>query len=86
MYGPAGRFSAGRWTGILRRGRGRRLLGERVKKQHHTLTTLVRGLLESGFQITDLAEPQPPEEMIDLPGMADELRRPMMLLICAKKL
>ena len=51
-----------------------------------TVFTKVRGLLESGFQITDLAEPQPPEEMIDLPGMADELRRPMMLLICAKKL
>ena len=67
-------------------GAGRRLFwGERVKKQHHTLTTLVRGLLESGFQITDLAEPQPPEEMIDLPGMADELRRPMMLLVAAVK-
>ncbi|MFQ6841200.1 MAG: SAM-dependent methyltransferase, partial [Agathobaculum sp.] len=35
---------------------------------------------------TGLAEPQPPEEMIDtIPGMADELRRPMMLILAAKK-
>ena len=84
MYGPAGEILCWPVDRYFEEGeRDAVFLGERVKKQHHTLTTLVRGLLESGFQITDLAEPQPPEEMIDLPGMADELRRPMMLLICA---
>ena len=32
-----------------------------------------------------LVEPQPPEDMMDLPGMADEMRRPMMLLLAATK-
>ena len=27
----------------------------------------------------------PPEDMMDLPGMKDEMRRPMMLLISAQK-
>ena len=86
MYGPAGEILCWPVDRYFEEGeRDAVFLGERVKKQHHTLTTLVRGLLESGFQITDLAEPQPPEEMIDLPGMADELRRPMMLLLSAEK-
>ena len=86
MYGPAGEILCWPVDRYFEEGeRDAVFLGERVKKQHHTLTTLVRGLLESGFQITDLAEPQPPEEMIDLPGMADELRRPMMLIVLAQK-
>lgn len=60
-------------------------LGEHVRKYHHTLTTCLRGLLRAGFIITDAAEPEPPENMMDLPGMKDELRRPMMLLISAHK-
>ena len=61
-------------------------LGERVTKYHRTLTTYVNALLSSGFALTGFAEPQPPQEMIDIiPGMADELRRPMMLILAAKK-
>jgi hypothetical protein len=30
-------------------------------------------------------EPQPPEDMLHLPGMKDEMRRPMMLLVSAQK-
>ncbi len=61
-------------------------LGERVTKYHRTLTTYVNALLSSGFALTGLAEPQPPQEMVDtIPGMADELRRPMMLILAAKK-
>lgn len=60
-------------------------LGEPVRKYHKTLTTYLRTLLHAGFVITDLVEPQPPEAMMDLPGMEDELRRPMMLLVAAKK-
>lgn len=32
-----------------------------------------------------LVEPRPPQEMMDLPGMRDELRHPMMLLVAAQK-
>ena len=61
-------------------------LGERVTKYHRTLTSYVGALLSGGFTLTGLAEPHPPQEMIDtVPGMADELRRPMMLILSAKK-
>ena len=60
-------------------------LGEKVIKYHRTLTTYLNGLLQSGFSLEQVVEPQPPEEMLDLPGMEDELRRPMMLLISAVK-
>jgi SAM-dependent methyltransferase len=60
-------------------------LGQRVVKQHHTLTQIVMGLLRSGFQLEALEEAVPPEEMLDQPGMRDELRRPMMLMIRARK-
>ena len=61
-------------------------LGEQVTKYHRTLTSYVGALLSGGFTLTGLAEPHPPQEMIDtVPGMADELRRPMMLILSAKK-
>lgn len=61
-------------------------LGEDVTKYHKTLTTYVNGLIKAGFCITHLVEPQPDESMLDtVPGMRDELRRPMMLLIAARK-
>ena len=63
-----------------------RFLGEDVTKYHKTLTTYVNGLIKAGFCITHLVEPQPDESMLDtVPGMRDELRRPMMLLIAARK-
>ena len=60
-------------------------LGERVTKYHRTLTTYLDTLLQNSFQILRVVEPQPPEDMMDLPGMKDELRRPMMLLVSAEK-
>lgn len=60
-------------------------LGEKVRKYHRTVTTYLNTLLKKGFVIKEVAEPTPPEHMMDLPGMADELRRPMMLLVSAKK-
>ena len=60
-------------------------LGEPVTKYHHTLTTVFGALLEAGFVIRKVAEPQPPEDMMEQPGMKDELRRPMMLIAAAKK-
>mgnify|MGYP000145842114 CR=1 FL=1 len=62
-------------------------LGEQVTKYHKTLTTYINGLLENGFRITGLNEPEPsPEMAAHIPGMKDELRRPMMLLISAEKI
>ena len=60
-------------------------LGEKVTKYHRTLTTYVNTLLKNGFVLENLVEPAPPENMMDLPGMKDEMRRPMMLLVRAKK-
>lgn len=61
-------------------------LGEEVTKYHKTLTTYVNSLIKAGFEITGLVEPKPAEELIHtIPGMVDELRRPMMLIISARK-
>ncbi len=58
-------------------------LGCDVVKQHHTLTQILMGLLNSGFELEAVEEAKPPKEMMDIPGMRDELRRPMMLLVKA---
>lgn len=58
-------------------------LGERVTKYHRTLTTYLNTLLENGFELQNIVEPQPPKSMMHLPGMADEMRRPMMLIVRA---
>ena len=60
-----------------------RFLGCDVVKQHHTLTQILMGLLNNGFSMEAVEEAEPPEEMMHIPGMADELRRPMMLLVKA---
>lgn len=60
-------------------------IGEKITKYHHTLTTIINALLKVGFEITSFVEPQPPTELLDIPGMRDELRRPMMLIIKAHK-
>lgn len=60
-------------------------LGEQVIKYHRTLTTYLNTLLQNGFEIQHIIEPQPPEEMMDIEGMKEEMRRPMMLLISAKR-
>ena len=58
-------------------------LGCDVVKQHHTLTQIIMGLLNNGFELKVVEEAEPPKEMMDIPGMEDELRRPMMLLVKA---
>ena len=52
-------------------------------KQHHTLTQILMGLLNTGFKLLTVEKAQSPAEMLDIPGMRDELRRPMLLLIKA---
>lgn len=60
-------------------------LGEPVRKYHRTLTTILTEVLHAGFELTGVQEPQPPERLMDVPGMADELRRPMMLIVSARR-
>lgn len=61
-------------------------LGERVIKYHKTLMTYLNTLLEAGFVIKKIVEPQPDKRLLDtMPEMRDELRRPMMLLVSAQK-
>lgn len=61
-------------------------LGEAVTKYHRTATGYLNGLLQAGFALRAVAEPQPSEQMLQSePAMADELRRPMMLLAAAQK-
>ncbi|MCC8145483.1 MAG: class I SAM-dependent methyltransferase [Bacteroidales bacterium] len=61
-------------------------LGEKVIKYHKTLTTYLNSLLKAGFTIREIVEPEPSAEMLkEFPDMKDELRRPMMLLISARK-
>ena len=60
-------------------------LGEKMVKYHRTLTTYLDTLLQKGFSLKRVVEPQPPQSMMNLPGMQDEMRRPMMLLVAAEK-
>lgn len=66
--------------------RSANFIGQEVHKYHRTLTTYINGLINNGFQILSLIEPQPDPGMLDsIEGMRDELRRPMMLIIAARK-
>ena len=63
-----------------------RFLGETIVKYHKTLTTYLDGLMQNGFELRRVVEPQPSEAMLEaVPGMRDELRRPMMLIVSAQK-
>lgn len=57
-------------------------LDEEVIKYHKTLNTYVSGLLKSGFLLTEIVEPEPNSADLKL---RDEMRRPMFLIISAKK-
>lgn len=58
-------------------------LGYEVKKYHHTLTQILGGLLRTDFSIEAVEEAMPPIPWRD--QMPEEMRRPMMLLVRAKK-
>lgn len=60
-------------------------LGQHVTKQHHTLTQILMGLINAGFTLEHIEEAQPSKEMMNIAGMKDEMRRPMMLLVRARK-
>ena len=58
-------------------------LGCEVKKYHHTLTQILNGLLRAGFRLEAVEEAMPPEDWRD--QMPEEMKRPMMLLVKARK-
>lgn len=58
-------------------------LGQRVEKQHHTLTQILNPLPHIGFRLEAVEEAEPPAGMRE--QMPDEMRRPMMLLVKALK-
>ncbi|HXZ05562.1 MAG TPA: hypothetical protein VEH81_12060 [Ktedonobacteraceae bacterium] len=63
-----------------------KFLDHDVLKYHRTVASYVHALLDAGFMISRLSEPQPSQEMQARdPEMQDESRRPMFLLIAATK-
>jgi SAM-dependent methyltransferase len=61
-----------------------RFLGSDVVKYHRTFATYINTLLETGFRIQRVSEPQPGEETLRrYPDMKDEVRRPIFLLVSA---
>ncbi|NOU86053.1 methyltransferase domain-containing protein [Paenibacillus sp. LMG 31460] len=63
-----------------------RFLDNDVVKYHRTIATYVNALIDSGFSVMKLSEPQPTQETLDkYPEMKDETRRPIFLLIAAVK-
>ncbi|MDL2237116.1 class I SAM-dependent methyltransferase [Christensenellaceae bacterium OttesenSCG-928-K19] len=61
-------------------------LDESVIKYHKTLTTYIDTLLQSGFSLRRVVEPEPDPILLEQhPEYGDELRRPMFLLLAAQK-
>lgn len=57
-----------------------------VLKYHRTIGTTLNTLIRTGFQIDRIEEFAPTKAQIDAhPGLAEELERPMMLLVAAHK-
>lgn len=57
-----------------------------VRKVHRTLATLINGLLDAGLVVERVVEPVPSEQWLrDRPWAHDERRRPMFLLVRARK-
>lgn len=60
-------------------------LGKKVMKYHHTLSQIINDLIAVGFQIEAVQEAMPDPKMKEEVWFGDEMRRPMMLLVKAKK-
>lgn len=61
-------------------------LDKDVVKYHRTVATYLNALIDSGFTVTKLSEPQPtPEMLATYSEMRDETRRPIFLMIAAVK-
>ena len=61
-------------------------LVEGVVKQHRTLASTLNALIDAGFAIERLEEWRPTREQVESqPSLAEELDRPMMALVSARK-
>ncbi|UYO03081.1 class I SAM-dependent methyltransferase [Paenibacillus sp. PSB04] len=60
-------------------------LTDHVIKYHRTLSTYINDLIRTGFAITAVREPLPDPKLMHHPGMKDETRRPMFLILSAEK-
>lgn len=61
-------------------------LGEQITKYHRTVTTYINTLIKSGFEIIEINEPQPDPKLLNRSeAMKNEIRRPMFLIISARK-
>jgi len=61
-------------------------LAEGVIKQHRTLGTLLNTLIDTGFNLRHVQEWGPTAQQIeDLPALAEERVRPMLLLVAAQR-
>lgn len=57
-----------------------------VIKQHRTMGTLINLLIDSGFSLNHVNEWGPSaQDLIDRPALADEIHRPMMLIVAATR-
>jgi ubiquinone/menaquinone biosynthesis C-methylase UbiE len=57
-----------------------------VRKVHRTFSTLVNGILDAGLTLERVLEPMPTERWLrDHPQFVDERRRPMFLMLRARK-
>ncbi|NOV02107.1 class I SAM-dependent methyltransferase [Paenibacillus planticolens] len=86
-YGPQGERL--HWPVDSYQSEGRRqarFLDSDVVKYHRTVATYLNALIDAGFSLQRLSEPQPTQEALDkYPAMRDETRRPIFLLIAAVK-
>lgn len=61
-------------------------LGEQVIKYHKKIEHYINTLIKSGFDVVEISEPQPDPKLLNRNiEMKNELRRPMFLIISAKK-
>lgn len=66
--------------------RNTRFLGHDVVKYHRTLAAYINTLIDNGFRIAQIAEPEPSAEALKkFLEMKDENRRPMFLLVRAER-
>ncbi|MDT8322231.1 MAG: class I SAM-dependent methyltransferase, partial [Xanthomonadales bacterium] len=57
-----------------------------VLKYHRTMGTTLNTLIRAGFEIVQVQEFAPtPEQIAETPPLADEMERPMMLLVSARR-
>lgn len=57
-----------------------------VLKHHRTLAATINTLIGAGFELRRMEEFAPtPEQIAEMPDLAEELERPMMLLVSARK-